>query len=262
MDCNDAVHHRSLTLTTSPSPAAIDDRHEIEHALQQGGFARLEGEQTFGLLGAHAVAGWAEFAASWNDLGNDLYMADGGRYRRRRHAAFLCVDGQYSRKPHQPHYQSRDYNRLNGDVQRWFDPVLPATMDNPAIQAIFDMCLSVIATVDPTPQGTAWHSEMHQFRIETKPDHVGRPTPEGLHRDGVDWVFVMLVCRNNVRDGITEIGAPDGTNLGRFLLQNPGDAVLLDDRRILHGVTEIHAVDPDAPAYRDVLVVTFVRQAD
>lgn len=74
----------------------------------------------------------------------------------------------------------------------------------------------------------------------------------------MDWVFVMFVCRHNVSDGITEIGSSQQGKLGRFLLQSPGDAVLLDDRRILHGVTEIHAVDPSCPAYRDVLVVTFV----
>ena len=27
------------------------------------------------------------------------------------------------RKPHQPHYQSRDYNPLNGGIERWFEPV-------------------------------------------------------------------------------------------------------------------------------------------
>ena len=29
-----------------------------------------------------------------------------------------------ARKPHQPHYQSRDYNALNGGIARWFEPVL------------------------------------------------------------------------------------------------------------------------------------------
>ncbi len=186
-------------------------------------------------------------------------MADGGRYRRRRHAAFSHVDGQVVRKPHQPHFQSRDYNPLNGDVQRWFEPVLPTLADNPVTQAIFDTCIAVISDVDAPVPNNPRHIELHQFRIETTPDHIGRPTPEGLHRDGVDWVFVMLVCRQNVRDGVTEIGAPDGTGLGSFLLEDPGDAVLLDDRRILHGVTEIHAVDPTCRAYRDVLVITFTR---
>jgi hypothetical protein len=102
---------------------------------------------------------------------------------------------------------------------------------------------------------------MHQFRIETQDGQIGRPTPEGLHRDGVDWVFVMLIERRNVREGVTRIGAPDGTALGEFTLAQPGDAVLIDDHRILHGVTEIHAVDPDLPAWRDALVVTFVAES-
>ncbi len=219
---------------------------------------RLDSDRTFDLLGDDVRALWPRFASSWDDLGEDLYMADGGRYRRRRHAAFMHADGQLTRKPHQPHYQSRDYNALNGDVQRWFEPVTPATAAHPLSRAIVDFCLAAIAQAGGVAQGQPWHIEFHQFRIETTPDHVGRPTPEGLHRDGVDWVFVMLVCRQNVREGVTQIGCPDGGKLGQFLLQDPGDAVLLDDHRILHGVTEIHAVDPSRPAYRDVLVVTFV----
>ena len=43
-------------------------------------------------LGADALNGWPAFAASWDDLDTDEYMADGGRYRRRRYACF-SVDG-------------------------------------------------------------------------------------------------------------------------------------------------------------------------
>ena len=35
-----------------------------------------------------SLSDWASFSASWDDLGLDTYMADGGRYRKRRHAAF------------------------------------------------------------------------------------------------------------------------------------------------------------------------------
>ncbi len=119
---------------------------------------------------------------------------------------------------------------------------------------------AIFSAADEGAPRSGWGLEFHQFRIETTPDHVGRPTPEGLHRDGVDWVFVMLLRRQNVRDGETIIGSPDGTRVGSFLLSDPGDAVLLDDHRILHGVTEIHAVDPALPAWRDVLVVTFTRE--
>ncbi len=230
----------------------------ITARLKNSGFVRLEGSQTLGLLGRPTQASWDGFARSWDDLGEDLFMADGGRYRRRRHAAFRHAEGKFTRKPHQPHYQRREHNRLNGDVQRWFEPVLAATTEHPITKAILDFCMSAISQANELP-ARPWHIEFHQFRIETTPEHVGRPTPEGMHRDGVDWVFVMLVQRQNVRDGMTEIGSPEGRALGSFTLQDPGDGVLLDDRRILHGVTEIHAIDPALQAYRDVLVVTFVR---
>ncbi|RZI38206.1 hypothetical protein EGT07_35385, partial [Herbaspirillum sp. HC18] len=44
-----------------------------------------------------------------------------------------------------------------------------------------------------------------------------------------------------------------------FVLSEPGEAVLLDDRRIRHGVTAIRALDPARAAYRDVLVMTWRR---
>ncbi|MEC3949420.1 2OG-Fe dioxygenase family protein [Sphingobium sp. HWE2-09] len=229
-----------------------DSLPPIEHALIRDGYARLPGAALFDQLGI-ARSDWDSLAASWNDLGPDLYMADGGRYRRRRHAAFALQKGRFTRKPHQPHYQSRDYNPLNGDVQRWFDPVEDATVANPALQSIFAFCAD---SFDPACSGD-WHVEMHQFRIEAKPGETGRPTPEGMHRDGVDHVLVMLVERRNVREGVTRIGAPDGTPLGEFTLTGAGDTMLIDDHRILHGVTAIHAVNPAHPAWRDALVVTF-----
>lgn len=225
----------------------------IEDSMAGNGYARLPGAALFDDLGI-ARPDWESFAASWNDLGPDLYMADGGRYRRRRHAAFALQGGHFIRKPHQPHYQSRDYNPLNGDVQRWFDPVADAAIASPVLQSIFALCID---SFDPA-RLCDWHVEMHQFRIEAKVGEVGHPTPEGMHRDGVDYVLVMLIERRNVREGVTRIGAPDGTPLGEFTLTTPGDTMLIDDHRILHGVTEIHAVDPAQPAWRDALVLTFV----
>ncbi|MCJ2183276.1 2OG-Fe dioxygenase family protein [Novosphingobium sp. 1949] len=239
-----------------PGRVGSDER---VRALHEEAFVRLDAEDTQRLIGAGAMASWDGFAASWEDLGDDRYMADGGRYRRRRYAAFARKGAGLVRKAHQPHYQSRDYNPLNGDVQRWFAPVSETIAAHPVTQAIFALCLQSIDAASGHEAGHAvpWQVEFHQFRIEASSGEAGRPTPEGMHRDGVDWVFVMLVRRENVRDGVTEIGDADGAPLGRFLLQAPGDAVLLDDRRIRHGVTEIHPLDPERPAFRDVLVVTF-----
>jgi hypothetical protein len=232
---------------------------DIAAALRAAGFRRVAPRETDTLLGPEAIAGWDAFADSWNDLGLDRFMADGGRYRRRRFAAFSASPDGIVRKPHQPHYQSRDYNGLNGGVQRWFEPVLDTVAEHPVTQGVLRQGLALFhpLTVDPPK---AWHVELHQFRIEAGDGEAGLPTPEGAHRDGVDWVIVMLVDRRNVASGVTDIFANDGARLGAFTLEQPRDTVFLDDHRVMHGVTAIHPLEPGVPARRDVLVATFRRE--
>src|SRR5581483_9444998 len=102
-----------------------------------------------------------------------------------------------------------------------------------------------------------WHIELHQFRIEARRGVEGRPTPEGHHRDGVDHVLVLLVGRRNIQSGVTTIYDLDGRSLGSFTLTEPMDSALVDDHRVMHGVTPVEPVDPAMPGFRDVLVVTF-----
>ena len=217
------------------------------------GFAFGRGAEMRALFGP--MADWPGFAASWDDLGLDTYMADGGRYRKRRHAAFGARAGEpMHRKPHQPHYQSRDYNPLNGGIARWFDPVLPEIADGASMTAILTTCRTLFQRLAPTRD---WHVEVHQFRIEARNGAAGRPTPEGMHRDGVDYVLVLLIGRRNIRSGVTSIRGTDGRDLGSFTLTEPCDAAWVDDHRVMHGVTPVEPIDPAESGFRDVLVVTF-----
>ncbi|HVY82701.1 MAG TPA: 2OG-Fe dioxygenase family protein [Steroidobacteraceae bacterium] len=212
------------------------------------------------LLPPDALADWAAFAASWNDLGMDTYMADGGRYRRRRFSAFAVTADTIARKPHQPHYQSRDYNPLNGGIERWFQPITDEAAAHPIFQAILRLCFELFHGLTPAAsRPAAWHVECHQFRIEARAGEHGQPTPEGLHRDGVDWVLVMLVTRENIAEGVTSIHDETKKLIGRFTLTQPLDSAFVDDSRVYHGVTPVVPIDPARPAYRDVLVVTFRR---
>ena len=232
---------------------------EIRSQVARDGFARVRGLQMRQLLGAGALADWDPYSASWNDLAVDEYMADGGRYRRRRYATLEARPGRVARLAHQAHFQSLDYNSLNGGVERWFEPITPHICDLPLTQRILEASLDVFGAVAGPDAGFPWRTEMHQFRIEARADEAGRPTPEGAHRDGVDWVLVMLVARENIAAGVTDIFDPTGKSLGSFTLLEPLDAVFIDDHRVFHGVTAIEPVDPGRPAYRDVLVTTFRR---
>ncbi|WP_449421615.1 2OG-Fe dioxygenase family protein [Rhodanobacter lindaniclasticus] len=86
---------------------------------------------------------------------------------------------------------------------------------------------------------------------------AGRTHPQGVHHDGVDYVLVLLVDRQNIESGTTTIHADDGALLGSFTLARPLDAAMVVDARVSHGVTAVTPIDPTQPAHRDVLVVTF-----
>jgi hypothetical protein len=100
---------------------------------------------------------------------------------------------------------------------------------------------------------TTWYAEAHQFRIDTT-DGIGRPTPEGAHRDGVDLVAVFMVERQNIKGGETRVFDADGPNGQRFTLTDPWSVLLLDDARVIHESTPIQPMGTGG--YRDTLVVT------
>ena len=238
---------------TARTPLA-DGLADLVRRIGAGGFVLLDAMAMRRLLGDDASLNAAAFAGSWNDLPLDEYMADGGHYRRRRHAVFAAEAGALSRQPHQPHYQSLRDNPLNGGVARWFAPV----RDHIARGPILRSAIRVLTTIaDRRRQATCrWRVEVHQFRIEARAGEAGLPTPEGMHRDGVDFVLAMLVARRNVAHGVSAISDSDGTLLVRVRLAEPFDTMLLDDARVRHGVSPIEALDPARPAFRDVLVVT------
>lgn len=234
--------------------------HEsLQAAIVRDGFAFVRGDAMRSILAPFGTcADWGRFADSWNDLAVDSYMADGGRYRRRRHAVFVgAMDGVLLRQPHQPHYQAVDYNPLNGGVARWFEPVRPDIGESATLRTILAHCRSFFTGLKPG--APRWRVEVHQFRIEACTDQEGRPTPEGLHRDGVDYALVLLIQRRNIESGTTAIHGLDGRPLGTFTLTDSFDTAIVDDRRVSHGVTPVRAIDAGSPACRDVLVVTFTR---
>jgi hypothetical protein len=244
--------------STPPILASLKD---AVHHLKSEGFAFVPAPAMKEALRAEGLADWDRFAASWNDLGADLYMADGGRYRRRRFATFAVRGDEIVRKPRQPHYQSRDYNRLNGGVARWFEPVIEDMQAHPASIAVIRACADLFTALTPEDERPKiWHVEMHQFRIEAGADYKGEPTPEGMHQDGVDWVLVLLVRRENVASGETRIADLQRNFIGAFVLADPFDSALVEDSRVYHGVTSISALDPSRPTWRDVLVITFRRE--
>lgn len=226
-------------------------------------YCLLPSEQTRNLLladSATALDDWEAFHDSWNQLRLDNFMADGGRYRQRLHATLSAPAGARAARaePHQPHYQSRFYNPLNGGVARHYEPIRNEILLGPTMQAVLRLGCAVFGQLSPY---TPWHIEAHQYRIEAKNRQCGKPTPEGIHRDGVHFLLMMLVGRRNLVNGATELYTLEHEPLSEFTLTEPLDLALVNDERVLHGVTPVAQLDPSRDGTRDVLLLSFRRRA-
>ena len=239
-----------FNIATTPKPAA--------QALLQDGLSLLQPAElkaTLGLPAADWQSQWPSLASSWDRLPPDAHLRDGGHYRHRRHACYVqTLEGNSMQAtPHRAHWQPTDYNALHGGFERWFEPVEPAVSQAPLWTGLLLALGRLFAQVKPAPQ---WFIEAHQFRIDTA-GGVGRPTPEGAHRDGVDFVVVMLVGRQGVKGGETRVFDAHGPHGLRFVMTEPLTALLLDDTRVIHETTPIQPSGEPAGGCRDTLILTY-----
>ena len=231
------------------TPTYVDPSHLAEAVKNDG----------VGVLSPTGLTAFLEYPQStleqiksdWDDLPPDNFLKDGGRYRRRRHSCFIVDKQSLTQVPHRAHYQPLQYNALHGGMLRMFEPV----SDHTLTQAVWSKLLRSIAQVCSAIKGEQpWFIETHQFRIDTS-NGIGRPTPEGAHRDGVDFVAILLVARENVSGGESRIFEFNGRHGQRFTLSQPWEFLLLDDQRVIHESTPIQPTAPDG--HRDTLVLTF-----
>jgi len=236
-------------MTTGLPPPCIPPQRLCD-ALRTAGHAALSPAGLCELAGTDATTLDA-LRASWNDLPPDAYLRDGGRYRRRRHACFVVKGSEVTQAPHRAHWQPVEYNALHGGLERWFEPVDAAIVAQP----VWPRLLAALAAACSAIKGEQpWYVEAHQFRIDTT-DGIGRPTPEGAHRDGVDFVVVALVDRAGVKGGETRVFDAAGPTGIRFTMSEPWTALMLDDERVIHETTPIQPLE--AGGHRDTLVLTF-----
>jgi hypothetical protein len=243
----------NMTLKFSP-PFVTSKEAALE--LKNHGYAVFNPQQSWNLVEVSASE-FAPWLQSWNDLPPDAYLKDGGRYRSRRHSCFTVVDQQITQTPHRAHWQPVEYNALHGGMQRLFEPMSSKLAQSAAwtnlLGKLGQLCTAL------KPETTTWFVEAHQFRIDTT-DGIGRPTPEGAHRDGVDFVAVILIARHNIKGGETRVFDVDGPAGQRFTMTEPWTLLLLDDARVIHESTPIQPIEGDF-GYRDTLVLTFRAKA-
>ena len=245
-------------MTIQISPPFIANR-ALTEALQTTGYAVLNPANALELLGCTSQDA-ATWLPSWSDLPQDAYLKDGGHYRCRRHSCFVVSGESVKQTEHRAHWQPLEYNALHGGMQRMFEPMSVNMSQSPAWAMLLSKLSGVCTALKPGT--TTWFVEAHQFRIDTT-DGIGRPTPEGAHRDGVDFVAVLLIARHGIKGGETRVFEVNGPAGQRFTMTEPWTLLLLDDERVIHESTPIQplAAEGSGTSYRDTLVLTFRAKA-
>jgi hypothetical protein len=235
-------------MSTSAQP--FIELPRLTEALRTQGYALVRPEDVATLAGC-TLDELNALAPSWDRLEPDHYLKDGGRYRRRRHSCFIDDQQSLAQAQHRAHWQPVEYNALHGGMHRLFEPIESETVG----QAAWHKLLRALGEVCSNVKGKQpWYVEAHQFRIDTA-EGIGRPTPEGAHRDGVDFVAVFLVARHHIKGGETRVFQANGPDGKRFTMLEPWTMLLLDDAAVIHESTPIQPTGDNG--YRDTLVLTW-----
>jgi hypothetical protein len=228
----------------------VSTRDDVFESLKDRGFCLIE-PSSFAQLIPLSLDDLRSFNAYWNALSVDRFLSDHGKYRLRRHSSYVVKGAEVELCPHRPHWQPVDYNALHGGMLRHFEPLDERLNKDLRWHQLIGGISSLFT---PTAQVSPWFTEAHQFRITTA-GGIGRPTPEGAHRDGVDFIAIVLIERHRIKGGETRLFKIHGQEGVRFTLNEPWSVLLIDDHRIIHETTPIQ--DADQSGYRDTLVLTY-----
>ena len=228
----------------------ITPAKEIVQSLRTNGYVVVSAE-TVAQIAKTSLSELLALNVFWNDLPRDPYLKDGGRYRYRRHASYEIKGDALLAVPHRAHWQSVGYNALHGGIERWFEPMQAQLTGSPAWKSLLLGMAHVLSSLKPV---TTWFVEAHEFRIDTT-DGIGRPTPEGAHRDGHDFVAVFILDRVAIKGGETRVFEANGSAGLRFTLSQPWSLLLMNDERMIHESTPIQPTG--VHGHRDTLVLTY-----
>lgn len=187
------------------------------------------------------------FKPFFDNLPVDPYIK--GNYRLRRLSRFIVSGDKLIKLPHGYLFQSKDYNPLVGDIKREFTELEDALIELDIFKNL------VLAFSDSCKLHPEAEIGVHQIRTTCTPDNFGNPAPEGIHRDGTDFIGIFSVDRDNIQGGETHLYTAKKEKPVFNKILNPGELLLINDHKFFHYTTPIKPIS-DGIGTRDVFVLT------
>ncbi len=243
------------------TPVVTDLLDSIAHWVRHQGYAHVSAQESIQALSCvdpNVSDDIPRYQRYWDELPLDCFMADGGRYRHRR---FSCLGAErngeafeFHRQPTRPFYQSTAYNALNGGKKRLYEELRDEELAAPTMKALFALTSAIIHRIRPAPR---WDTELHPIRTLCERGMTGEPTPEGVHQDGVDYFFAILVDRKGLSGGVSHVLDAERRVVFEKEMRDPLEFLVVDDRRMFHDVTSCIADSDTARGHRDTLIFNY-----
>lgn len=183
----------------------------------------------------------------FNNLPVDPYIK--GNYRYRRLSRFIVSGNELIKLPHGYLFQSKEYNPLVGDIKREFAELDDALIELESFRKI------VLAYSDSCKLHPEAEIGVHQIRTTCSPSNYGNPAPEGIHKDGTDFIGIFSVARENIQGGETHLYTAKKEKPVFSKVLNPGEMLLINDHEFFHFTSPIKPTS-DHEGIRDVFVFT------
>jgi hypothetical protein len=210
-------------------------------------------------LGPTLEPHWQRLCVDWDHLEPDRFLAEGATFRRRRYGRYRWApcNQELLPLPAEPYFQPETENLYAGGINREFAPLLQDTVHNPMLHALVRATFACLPLA-PDKASATWEVRIHQIRITASFLEVGLPAPEGIHQDGTDFLTLHLVRRNNIAGGESTIYDLERRPIQRLTMREPMDSMILEDARIMHGVTPVVSADGRTVGTRDMLGIDFI----
>ena len=234
----------------------IQMKENVKNDIVRQGYSLVASRDIF--FGEDLRGSLEDLVVSWDNLELDAYLADGGRYRERRYGCFLFTPKTKRLKLQNDvaYYQSKDYNPLNGGVARKFAPLTQEIVDNNFLIQLIYTHFDQLLLSENLASGNFWVG-VHQIRTIAKPGELGKPTPEGVHKDGEMYTVQHFIKMENADGGTFNIFDNNKKKLADWTQRDTLDTVYICDNLIYHSVSPIVSRDSLNPGIRDILLIDY-----
>jgi hypothetical protein len=183
----------------------------------------------------------------FKELPVDPYIK--GNYRLRRLSRFTVSGDELIKLPHGYLYQGKEYNPVVGGIKREFEEL------DDALIKLDEFKHLVLAFSDSCKLHPEAEIGIHQIRTTCSSNNYGNPAPEGIHKDGTDFIGIFSVDRDNIEGGETHLYTARREKPVFSKVLNSGELLLVNDHEFLHFTTPIKPA-LDGAGTRDVFVLT------